>query len=273
MLLLLIPVLAIGQKWAPLDQTKLDKLSSIVEWILGAKFTPAERARFQELTADEWIHTDMPEHQSTLDLLALSDKLHTFSPEAAAQIQSRLRASFVKTLQEHPEAEVSRLLLPVYERGGRGLLSQTSSQPVPATGGALPPRLAGKWENISTSTVGYVNNATGSYAAPSGEGTTWYIYANGQWKSDTLMQSSMYGCTMRVFASESGTVSVNGGTITFDTRGGELDSSDNCNKSFNYKKPLPVRRYVYQWRLERDQYGEKLCLGGANTKTTCYYRK
>lgn len=47
---------------------------------------------------------------------------------------------------------------------------------------------------------------------------------------------------------------------------------DNCNRQYNYEKPATLEREAYEWRIERDQYGVKLCL--RNDKVNgCAYRQ
>lgn len=140
-------------------------------------------------------------------------------------------------------------------------------------GPAIPSQLAGNWEAISTSTVGFVNRQTGSFSAPSGEGTTYHIFPDGQYKKEALIQSSLGACTDTVFITERGNVTIQESTIVFAARAGELESRDNCTKRFNYKKPLTLQQRTFGWRLQRDQFGVQLCLSKAGFKDSCYYKK
>lgn len=254
----------------PLDRETLERSGAVLEWVLGARFTPAERSRLQELQIEEWNRTSAQQHQSTRDLAALKGKLEAMTADQQNRVHTQLQDMLLKSLRQQPEAEVSRLLLDAYNRGGQ---ASTAPAATPAPDGNYPRVLAGRWSSVSTSNVQYTNQATGSWAPPSGEGTSWEIFPDGRWRSDSLIQSSLYNCTMTILAGESGRYRVNNGTITFDSVGGEMDSKDNCSRNGNYKKPLPARQYVYQWRVERDQWGEKLCLASPGGKPSCFYRK
>ena len=122
---------------------------------------------------------------------------------------------------------------------------------------------------MSTSSVSFQNGVTGSYAPQSGNGDIYDFKPTGEYEYYGLIQSSLYNCTMTVNISDPGVATVNGSTITLQTRGGKMDSKDNCSASSNYVKQLPAKTYVYQWRLEQDQWGLQLCLSAAGAKDTC----
>ncbi len=138
--------------------------------------------------------------------------------------------------------------------------------------GGPPQELVGEWSYTETSTVGFTNGA-GNYAPPSGTARTYHIYPTGEYKDSVMMQHSLYNCTDTVNITESGRVVLDGQRLIFDSRGGDLESRDNCTARFNYQKKIPPRQYVNtSWSLSHDRWGMRLCLShdGANA---CYYRK
>lgn len=147
------------------------------------------------------------------------------------------------------------------------LLAQFSSA------SSIPPQLLGEWTSVSTSTVAFRDQATGSYAAPGGAGVSYRFTSDGRFPTDAFIQSTIGSCTSAAFITENGSVAVNGHSLILDSRGGEIDSKDNCVRSSNYRKSIPARQYVHTaWRIDRDQWGERLCMV-ADGKESCYRRK
>ena len=133
--------------------------------------------------------------------------------------------------------------------------------------------MEGTWSRTTASTATFVDRATGSSAPPSGDGSTYHFLPNGQFRSENVIQSTLYNCTATAVFVESGSFTINGNQITLHTTGGDMSSRNTCQNASNYDKRLPVKEYAYTWRLARDQYGEMLCLGSAGKQDSCLYRK
>ncbi len=221
-----------------------------VEWALETRLTPAERAEMRR----------QPFDAKTIDSLSkVQDQINAMPDDQRETARRKVQDLLLQSLRSPQADHTSRMLLAAYERAH-------------TTGGALPPQMIGDWSKMSTSTVTYQNSA-GSYAPPSGEGTTWHIFADGSFRSETLMQSSMYNCTMTIFVTESGAVRTNGSSVVFESVGGPMDSKDNCHREFNYRKTVPPRQYVYFWRVFHDQWGQHLCLAERGKAEECFTKK
>jgi hypothetical protein len=120
---------------------------------------------------------------------------------------------------------------------------------------SVPLQVVGMWEGTTTSGMTFYDRGTGSYAAPSGEAQKYTIFPNGQYKREALMQNSLYNCTDAVFVIEVGHLRIEGATVIFNSTGADLESRDNCNQSFNYKKRIEPRSRTLGWRVDRDRWG------------------
>jgi hypothetical protein len=50
---------------------------------------------------------------------------------------------------------------------------------------------------------------------------------------------------------------------------GTIEFKDTCRPRLNAKKPMSCDQEQFQWRLERDQFGVKLCLTTPNRSAAC----
>jgi hypothetical protein len=138
--------------------------------------------------------------------------------------------------------------------------------------GAAPSALIGTWGTGSVSSTMFRNQATGAYSAPSGTQVQYKFLPDGRYEYAALTTQSMYSCTTRLMTYKTGVVVFQGNELTFVPQSGKFTSEDNCNARFNYEKPVGLERASYRWRVERDQYGEKMCLQNA-TVNGCASRR
>ena len=138
--------------------------------------------------------------------------------------------------------------------------------------GMAPPALVGTWGTSSVSSTMFMNQRTGSYSAPSGTQVQYKFLTDGRYEYAALTTQSMYSCTSRFLTFKTGMVVYEGNELTFVPQSGKFTSEDSCNARFNYEKPVGLDRESYRWRVERDQYGEKMCLQNA-TVNGCAYRR
>ena len=138
--------------------------------------------------------------------------------------------------------------------------------------GMAPPALVGTWGTGSVSSTMFMNQRTGSYSAPSGTQVQYKFLPDGRYEYAALTTQSMYSCTSKFLTFKTGVVVYQDNDLTFVPQSGKFTSEDNCNARFNYEKPVGLERESYRWRVERDQYGEKMCLQNA-TVNGCAYRR
>jgi hypothetical protein len=136
--------------------------------------------------------------------------------------------------------------------------------------GGVPSELVGTWRIGSTSGTTFRDRTTGQFSAPSGDQVSYRILPDGRYEYAGLATQSTYNCTTRLMTYISGRVSVRGASLTFIPETGRFTSEDNCNPKYNYEKQLPLTRETYNWRIERDQRGLKLCIQNASVNGCAY---
>ena len=255
-------------------QQLADQITGFFEWALRAHFTKAERAKFQQQLAALWASNDQKAINNFVSTLKMREQLNARTPAEQSAVREKFEAALVEELRKQSSDEMSQLLLAAYEEARR--LDQVSSGPLPqpntSAASALPANLVGEWHTGSVSSVNYVSPG-GSYAPPSGTQVTYKLFPDGHYEYAGLTQQSMYNCTTKLFLYKVGVVSTQGNVLTFTDKDGSFTSEDNCNKQYNYKKPAKLEQTTYQWRIERDQYGEKLCLVNSATNGCAYRQK
>ena len=264
---------AVQQESPRFTQQLADQITGFFEWALRAHFNRAERAKFQQQLAAVWASNDQKAINNFVSTLTMREQLNGRAPAEQAAIREKFEAALVEELRKAKADEMSQLLLAVYEEARK--LDQVSSGPAPQpnspSASRVPANLVGEWRTGSSSSIGYVS-PSGSYAPPSGTQVSYKIFSDGHYEYAALTQQSLYNCTTKLFLYNVGAVSVQGDRITFTVKDGSFTSEDNCNAQYNYKKPAKREQTTYQWRVERDQYGEKLCLVNSATNG-CAYRQ
>ena len=116
--------------------------------------------------------------------------------------------------------------------------------------------------------------ATGHWAAPSGGGFSYELSPDGHYVYASVVQSSVYNCTMTYFRYETGTWGVQGATMSFSPTFGTVKSEDSCNKSYNYERPATLARknVTFALTLNGNTHEEQLCLTDKG-KEICYRRE
>jgi hypothetical protein len=131
-----------------------------------------------------------------------------------------------------------------------------SSNPLSTPSGNVPPELLGSWlVTLDSSSVGYVDPNSGSYAAPSGEWMGYTFKPDGSYEKTFLIQSSLYNCTMKVFWYEAGSANYQGQVVSLNPSQYSMTSEDNCNAENNYEKNLPLEPSSVTWQFGTDDYG------------------
>jgi hypothetical protein len=251
-----------------------DQITAFFEWALRAHFNKEQRAQFRRQLADVWARKDEKAIANFVSTLGMREQLASKTPAEQTAVREKFEALLVETLRKSSADEMSQLLLAVYDEARK--LDQVSGGPVAqapgaATASIVPAALAGEWRAGSSSSIGYVS-PSGSYAPPSGTQVSYKIFADGHYEYASLTQQSAYNCTTKLFLYKVGVVALQNNVITFIPKSGSFTSEDNCNARFNYKKPATLEQDSYQWRIERDQYGQKLCLVNSSANG-CAYRQ
>ena len=239
LMMMLLAGLGVAADDEALPAGALTKVVKLMEWALGSPLSEAERMQVQETQTAAWRANEGPARANLRMLVQVYDLVQTMPADQKEKIREQMRAS----------------------------MGQTLRQP------GMPAELVGEWSSMHTSSVQFTNPNTGSWAPPSGNGMQFKFFADGRFQSASLIQSSLYNCTMTINAFEEGVIEIRGGQFTFKSKGGTLDSKDTCSASSNYKKTLPANDQTYNWRMDRDQWGAKFCIVRAGIREECLYRK
>lgn len=137
---------------------------------------------------------------------------------------------------------------------------------------SIPSEMVGVWSSSEVRSIMFSDRSNTAFSRPSGATVKYEINADGSYREDTLIQTSMYNCTDTVFAEETGRVRIDGSKLVFEAMGGTLRSTDNCNARFNYVKQLPhAERVMTEWLLRNGQSGPQLCMSDGK-HPLCYKR-
>jgi hypothetical protein len=141
----------------------------------------------------------------------------------------------------------------------------------PSGGGAAvspPAEILGAWYNGSVSSVGYVDQTTGSYSDGGSEGLAYTFLPDGTWQFGYLLSSALYGCQMRVLVFNEGELaSTDPATHLIELRmsRSQMHSEDTCSESGNYDKELAPADETLIWDRTTDEYGDVLMLRHPDT--------
>ena len=142
-----------------------------------------------------------------------------------------------------------------------------------ARGAEMPAELVGEWHNGRISMLQERNTVTGSTTPGNGSTFTYKFSADGRFEFVGLMQSTMYGCTTRLFNQKAGKVEVEGSQITFIPGKNFWRNTYSCSPQSNKERNYVLDRETYQWRTTTDEYGKEfVCLANAKGET-CFRRE
>lgn len=260
----------------PLTTQMVNDLIDFFEWTLDAKFTQADRNQFLNDRISEWRANDQTSVNSVMELLKLRAQVASLTESQKAQAHTLMQSSIVESLRSTADDSTSRMLLKIYEHSQHEHSviknNATTAGVANEQGQNVPSELIGKWQTGSVSSVNFVNPRTGAYAPPSGTQVMYTIFPDGRYEYAALTQQSMYNCTTKLFTYKTGTIKINNTSLTFIPKQGKFTSEDNCNSKYNYEKQIPLERETFNWKITRDEYGEKICLQNGSINGCAYKR-
>lgn len=152
--------------------------------------------------------------------------------------------------------KLATLVAPAPASAAAPTAPEAPSSNTPASSGSL----VGRWSSGSVSPVGFYNAGTGEWAPPTGAGQSYELRPDGTYVYAGLLQTSLYGCTSRVFIYNTGTWKAGGGKLVLREKTARTRSVDTCNKKFNYEKSPKTKTEILPWRMEADSSGQWLVL-------------
>jgi hypothetical protein len=259
-------ILAAGNP--PLTQTMVNQLIDFFEFGLHGKFTDAQRAEFQKQRIAEWQSGDAGNKETIFSLLEMRSKLLAMNDGQLKEAQSKLQAYLVENFSKQPNEPTARLLMQVYKNGNG---DRTNNNPV-AGGSVNPSGLLGTWQAGTVSGVSFVNQTNGSTTNGGGTQVLYTFHPNGTYEYAALTTQTMYNCHTEFMTYKTGTVAVNGNQLTFIPKTSKFTSKDSCSTRNNYEKPAGLERETYNWSVQRDENGTKLCLQN-DAVNGCAYKR
>lgn len=253
----------------PLMQSTVDQLIDFFEFGLHGKFTPQQRAQFQQQQIASW--QDAKERENAATIVDMRSKLMGLDDQKLVQAQSTIEKYLVGEIEKQPNDPTSKILKQVYESGK---LSAVSSGPITASvnSGGDVSALLGTWGTGSVSAVNYTNSVTGSSTNGGGTQVQYTFKPGGRYEYASLTTSTLYNCSMKFGTYKAGIVSIQGGVLTFVPQTATFTSEDSCVAKNNYKKPADLNRETFNWSIQRDEYGTKLCLQNQSINGCAYKR-
>ncbi len=256
-----VPGEVLAQGNPPLTRSMAEQITDMFAWVLNGTFTPLERGEFCERLAALWQGADQSAVEGYLAMIDARPRLAEMSPEQREQARRQLEITIVNTLRQQSGDPMARLLLDVHDRGAGG-----------SPAGATPAALIGTWGTGTVSGIGFKDTATGAVTNGGGTQVQYKFLPNGRYEYAALTTQTMYSCNTKLLTFKTGIVSYQGDLLTFVPQTAKFTSQDSCNARFNYEKPAGMERESYRWRIERDQYGVKMCLRNDKINGCAYKR-
>ena len=253
----------------PLTQTMVNQLIDFFEFGLHGKFTNAQRAEFQKQRMIEWQTGTAGNKDNILSLLDMRSKLMALNDKQLKEAQIKLQDYLVETFSKQPDEPTSRLLMSVHKNGKT---NQAVTNPVAAGGSTNTRDLAGTWQSGSVSSMEIVGQPGGTYTNGGGTQVLYTFRPNGTYEYAALTTQNTYTCHTEFMTYKTGTVTVNGNVLTLIPKTSKFTSKDSCSSRNNYEKPAGMERETYNWSVQRDEYGIKLCLQN-NRVNDCAYKR
>ncbi|HEY8563711.1 MAG TPA: hypothetical protein VIL74_25255 [Pyrinomonadaceae bacterium] len=231
------------------------------EWLLARKFTAAQRRQFQTLIVNQ-ARAKASMRATIAETNEGFRKIQAAGEEESRRVREEFLPPVLAELETNQRDPLNRFLFAVY----RGAPDGETTEKIPAapaddrgvtTGAVKLADLAGLWSNGSVSGERYRSLITGELSEPSGSIIEYEISPNGQVKYASYYSNTMYGCTTKLFVYKSGRLSVDGATLSFDYAPGRRTQMVCTAKE--REATIPAERKTVAFRLERDQYGLKLC--------------
>lgn len=239
-----------------LKESDLNRLTQVYEWMFAGKFTAAQRARYLSLAIAE-AQANEQTAQSFASILQGFERIRTLKAEEREEFRRKILPEAVSAL-EAEKSELNDLLLEIYRSAQRGDAVADGVEPRNKSGKITPADLAGIWSTSSVSGERYRSLVTGELSDPSGSLIEYEISANGQVKYASYYSNTLYGCTTKLFVYKSGRLSVSGTNLVFDYAPGKRTTMT-CTAATRKDATIPAERKTYPFRIERDEYGLKLC--------------
>lgn len=212
----------------------LEQAVNYVEWLLGARFTPAERVRCQQAMGEL-------QPETIANLAGAQAEVSALNPHDREAAWRNRSAAFRTALRSGAD-DSSRWMLSIAERNA----------PAPSPTNAS---LHGKWSNGRFSMIQYENRVTGAPAPPAGNHFSYEFRPDGTYQFHGLMQTVLYHCTTTLFSTEKGSYAIQGDRISVEPQSNVYKMTDSCAPSRNGEKPGKIVPKTYRFRIGTNEAG------------------
>ena len=113
-------------------------------------------------------------------------------------------------------------------------------------------KLLGRWTAGRVSSIQYQDATTGRPAPTNGNSFAYEFREDGTYSFTGLMQSVMYQCTTTMFSNETGTYTVEGGTVSLRPEKNPYKMTNSCAPSSTREAAGRLMNRSFQVRMYRD---------------------
>lgn len=255
----------------PLTVKLVDEITEFFEWVFEVKLSRERRGLFAFRLRVTWLAHNQSDIDAFVNARKHFDNLSAETQQRRDQERDRIQSVLLEAYGNEPPETMWGLLISAYKESQAA--GKPGIQPPGARPTAIPAELVGEWIARRGSGSSYQNPQTGQSGPPNSTVASYKIFANGTYEHGMLMQSALYNCSTTIFGRETGTVTMTTSTLTLTPRPGTLDYKSTCSPSLNSKKATNFPRETLSWRLDRDEYGVKLCLQNAKGESSCFYKQ
>jgi hypothetical protein len=267
-----LPAEILAQGNPPLTRQLADQITDMFAWVLNGTFTPGQRSEFQDRLAATWQSSEQSAIDGYMAMVNARPKLAQMPAGEREQTRRQLENTIVSSLRQQSNDPLARLLLAVHDHTAGGQEPRVMNAAMPVAAGGVPPALVGTWGTGTVSGVGFRNTATGSVTNGGGTQVQYKFLPGGRYEYAAVTTQNMYSCSSEFMTFKTGIVNIQGDVLTFIPQTSKFTSRDNCSARRNYEKPAGMERETYHWRVERDEYGAKMCLKNEKINGCAYKR-
>jgi hypothetical protein len=254
----------------PLTARLVDQITEFFEWVFEVKLNSKQRTELVLSLMATWQAPDQSGIDAFVNARKLFDNLATESQQRRIEERDRIRAILLESYGDKPPDPLWQMLISAYKDTHPTVMGKPGDVRPGARLTAIPAELVGEWITRRGSGTSYSNAQTGQSGPPNATVASYKIFANGTYEHGMQMQSALYGCSTTIFGRETGIITVATSTFTITPRSGTLDYKSSCSPSMNSNKPTTFPPETMSWRIERGEYGLKLCLQNAKGDSACF---
>ena len=262
----------------PLTSSLVDRVVEFLEYVFDTKFTKSQRTVFALKVFKIWQSKDQKEIDEFVKASKVWDQITSMSESQRIEAQPRVQSALVKFLATEPPGSFGHYLLSIYTDAHPANAGQKPANPQPIDAGRevstrVPAELVGEWIARGGSGSSYYDPSTGSSGGTNAIIDSYKFFGDGTYEHGTLIQSSLYSCTITAVGRDVGSVNVQGSQFTITPKSATFDQKSSCSRSSDSRKDK-VDPSTFKWHLERGEYGLQLCLQRVSDGVSgCYLKQ